>query len=223
MEVNAPCFVPYFVTVAVVGARNNKYNREVVLAPSWKYDGNSDIRFVLTWGARPLNLNLHLLIPHKEKPGKTWVEVSAGQTSNHQANFRQRMYNGHGLKILSHGNRTLEKDPYVQLTRDAKYGWGPEELVVRKSTPGTYILYVERLGDQMTTLQNSGAKLTIYHNNRLVNDVNVPNTGKSLTKNFWKILEFQGAAESSSSDSRLFQHRITNSILRLEPPQDAFL
>merc|ERR1711988_1364495 len=105
---------------------------------------------------------------HPEVEKKTWEEVTSLQTSNHVANFRQRIYNGHGFKIISKGNGTLSQPPYAAVIHDEANGWGPDELFIKTIMPMQYTLYVERIGDQTISLEGSNAKISIYQNDMLV-------------------------------------------------------
>lgn len=224
MQVDAQCYVVHHMNVAVVGGRANVYDSQVVLAPSFgEYNGEDNLRFVLTWYARPYDLRMHLLMQH-DKDKKTWDEVTSEQTTNHVANFRERVYNGHGFKILSKGNGTLHRHPYADLTTRKVQGWGPSELVIRRLLPRLYTLYVQRVGDQATSLEESGAKLSVYHRDDLVDEIAVPSHGESMTKDFWKAMEFKGYDSSDPRHAAGFQNfKLVNTIVRREPPQDAYL
>jgi len=149
--------------------------------------------------------------------------VSEAQTVNHNANFKERNFNSNGLQIKYAKKGALDKSPFAKLTHAEKAGWGPEELVVRKTRPGTYVLYVQRLGEQLTALEGSGAKVHVYQNNHLVDIIYVKNEGKSMTKGFWKVLEFEGKVRSEDDLTRaVFQSKVVNMVLMTEPPEDPF-
>merc|ERR1711939_985477 len=144
-----------------------------------------------------LNLDMHLLLRHTGDKKKTWDEVATEQTTNHVANFKERIYNGHGFKIISKGSGTLKQHPYAALTHDQKEGWGPDELTLKRIIPGDYTLYVQRIGEQTTSLQESDAKISVYQNGELVDVIVAPTNGQSMTKDFWNVLEFQGQDSTS--------------------------
>lgn len=227
LQIRAPCYVPQYHTVAVIGGRHNKYNKQIILAPKLSSGEQDDsrLRFVLTWEKEPRNLNLHLLTPPttNKKNQKTWSEVTAAQTSNHIANFKERIYNGHGYKIISTGKGSLRKSPFSRLTLDSQNGFGPEELVVTATIPGMYTLYAQRVGGQTTPLELSGAKVTVYQNNKQVEAVHIPSNGNSLTKDFWNVLTFKGGDQTSVLGGAAFQAQIVNEIVRREPPQGAYV
>jgi len=227
LQITAPCYVPQFHTVAVLGGRHNKYNKQLILAPRLDSSEKDDsrLRFVLTWEKEPRNLNLHLLTPPttNKKNQKTWSEVTAAQTSNHIANFKERIYNGHGYKIISNGKGSLHKPPFSKLMLDSQNGFGPEELVVTATIPGVYTLYAQRVGGQGTSLELSGAKVAVYQNNKQVETVNIPSNGNSLTKDFWSVLTFKGGDQTSVLGGAAFQAQVMNEIVRREPPQGAYV
>jgi len=227
LQIRAPCYVPQYHTVAVIGGRHNKYNKQIILAPrlaSGEQD-DSRLRFVLTWEKEPRNLNLHLLTPptKNKKNQKTWSEVTAAQTSNHIANFKERIYNGHGYKIISTGKGSLTKSPFSKLTLDSQNGFGPEELVFTATIPGVYTLYAQRVGGQATPLELSGAKVAVYQNNKQVEAVHIPSNGNSLTKDFWNVLTFKGGDQTDVVGGADFQAQVVNEIARREPPQGAYV
>jgi len=188
-------------------------------------NGEDNLRFVLTWNERPQDLSMHLLLerPTKDNDKKTWEEVTSEQTTNHVANFKERIYNGHGYKIVSQGVGSLQKHPYASTTHNEKEGWGPDELFVKRILPAAYTLYVQRVGDQVTSLQESGARVLVYQNTELVDEIVVPSNGESMTKDFWNVLQFKGLELSSPDHGSSFDTRkVVNTIARREPPQDAY-
>ena len=221
MQVEAPCYAPHHATVAVIPAQKKKYDNGIVLAPSFgKFDGENKIRFVMTWDKKPDNLLMHLLIADaKEK--KTWTEVTHEQSTDHVANFKQRMYNGHGMKIVSKGKGTLHDKPYAEMTHREVSGYGPNEMVIDKMMPGSYTLYVQRIGDQLNSIQKSGAKIAVYENDELINTVVVPSDSISMTKDFWHVMEFS-KVDKADGESIFNVNKLTNKVVRREPPRDAF-
>ena len=192
------------------------------MAPSFgRYDGVNKLRFVLTWSKQPDDLSMHLLMSNK---AKTWSEVATEQTTNHVANFKQRIYNGHGFKIVSKGKGTLTDEPFAQMTHDSKQGYGPDELVVSQPKANTkYTLYVERIGDQMTSLQKSGAKVEVYRNDDLIDTIVAPSNGDSMTRNFWNVMDFHVVDDVSIPIADAVKTKVTNKIVRREPPQGALV
>jgi len=221
MEVDAPCYVRYHATVAVVPQKLKRYG-QLVMAPSFGgFDGVNKIRFVLTWSKRPDDLSMHLLMSNKKK---TWAEVATEQTTNHVANFKERIYNGHGFKIVSRGKGTLKDEPFAQMTYDSKQGYGPDELVITKPKPDTkYTLYVQRIGDQGTSMQQSAAKIAVYKNDDLIDTIVAPSNGDSMTPDFWNVMDFHVTDDINVPSSDSLKTKVTNQIVRREPPQDALL
>lgn len=221
MEVDAPCYVRYHATVAVLPQKLKQYH-QIVMAPSFGgYDGVNKLRFVLTWSKQPDDLSMHLLMSDK---AKTWSEIATEQTTNHVANFKERIYNGHGFKIVSKGKGTLADEPFAKMTQDSKQGYGPDELVVSQPKANTkYTLYVQRIGDQTTSMQQSGAKVEVYQNDNLIDTIVAPSNGDSMTRNFWSVMDFHVLDDVNIPTSDSVKTKVINQIVRREPPQGALI
>ncbi|RKZ53384.1 MAG: hypothetical protein DRR08_27400 [Candidatus Parabeggiatoa sp. nov. 2] len=108
-----------------------------------------EIRIMLTWGARPLDLDSHLLTPN----------IGGGR---YHIYFRSR------------GRQSSA--PYAQLDVDDVNSYGPETITIYQSHPGTYHYFVYNFSGSpaMTT---SGAKIEVYSATGLVKSYNIPLSG----------------------------------------------
>ena len=100
-----------------------------------------EYRIVLTWGASPLDLDSHLVVP--APPGGTSYEVYYANRGN------------------------LTAFPFAMLDVDQTGGWGPETVTVGALQTGTYNYFVRDYSDRgnpaSSALSNSGAKVRVYY------------------------------------------------------------
>jgi len=118
-----------------------------------------EYRIVLTWGARPLDLDAHLSGPKPEG-------------GNFHIWYRNR--------ILVGGRDFLD--------RDDMDGYGPETITIYKPASGTYSYnvhdYSNRLSSSSKALSRSGASVFVYAENRLLHTFTVP---PEQAGNLWKV------------------------------------
>jgi len=109
-------------------------------------------RVVLSWGAVPKDLDLHLVIPN----------------GGGEVNYTTRSATiGNGLATLDHDTRT---------------GFGPETITINGQVQGNnYIFYVFNYSNE-AALSDSGAKVTVYNGNQQVTEVTVPQGSGTFRK-----------------------------------------
>ncbi|MCL2245039.1 MAG: hypothetical protein FWC03_11340 [Treponema sp.] len=124
---------------------------------------NTDYRFVLEWGERPADLDIHF-----EKTG------------------------GSGAYHISYYNLKRAEDGNAVLDRDDTSGYGPETITVgRIDLNATYTLYVNDYTNRNNTssdqMARSGATLRVYSQNRLIKTYNIPANGRGTRWNVFTI------------------------------------
>lgn len=143
-------------------------NNQVIIEPGQTLNLNislsqtlleGSMRFVLNWGASPLDIDSHLNTPSIE-----------GQTYH--------IYYG------SQGSATSA--PYAALDHDVTSGYGPETMTIYQMFEGTYQYYIYNYSGspEITTSQ---AVLQIYNDNGLMQTLQIPTTGTGLYWNVCEI------------------------------------
>jgi len=61
LELQVQCFIPRLTTVVVESGKTTHLSKRVFLVPEFVMTDEPRLRFLLTWGARPANLDLHLV------------------------------------------------------------------------------------------------------------------------------------------------------------------
>ncbi|MDM8559510.1 carboxypeptidase regulatory-like domain-containing protein [Candidatus Parabeggiatoa sp. HSG14] len=123
-----------------------------------------EIRFVLTWGVQPSDLDSHLLTPNI-------------------GGNRYHIFYPSG----SRGRKSSA--PYVQLDTDDRSSYGPETITIYQSHSGVYHYYIHNYSGSpaMTT---SGAKIEIHSATGLVKSYNIPLSG---TGRYWNVFSYDGS------------------------------
>jgi hypothetical protein len=142
-------------------------NQDVVISPEF-VGGASSVRFVLTWGELPLDLDSHLVGP------------TLGGGDFHIYYSNQEYYDSAG------GERRL----YANLDVDDISSYGPETVTVNTLVNGTYDYYIQDFSNHGSTasnyLRNSQAVVRIYSaDNELLRTFNVPVGGGPST--IWHV------------------------------------
>jgi hypothetical protein len=123
----------------------------------------SDIRFVLTWGATPSDLDSHLTGP-----------ISG--TSRFHVYYANRTYT-----------------TVAALDHDDTSSYGPETITLTRTSGGVYRYsvhdYTNRSSTTSTALAASGAQVRVYQGSYLIRTYNVPNHPGTL----WRVLEISGS------------------------------
>jgi hypothetical protein len=122
---------------------------------------NGDFRIVLEWGERPFDLDLHF-----EKSGGYHISYRTMKTA---------------------------ADGSAQLDRDDTSSWGPETITIKKADQRSgYTLYVidyTNSGSRSSTaLSQSGARVRVYGDNKLLNTFTVPGSGQGTR---WNVLRIE--------------------------------
>ena len=156
----------YTLLLSKDGYTNNHINVAVSNTPSLNQNGAmtpdddsipaGELRFVLTWGETPYDLDSHLIGP----------KVDSGLFHVYY-NDKEYSYNDETQAFLDH---------------DDRYSYGPETTTIYKmKKDGTYSFYIRNYSDcydqNDTNLANSGAKVQVYAGNLLIETFNVPTTG----------------------------------------------
>jgi PKD repeat protein len=118
-----------------------------------------EIRFVLNWGAQPLDLVLQLLTPEIE--GQTW----------------HVWYDWMG---------NVTSVPYAALDHDVTNGYGPETMTIYQRYSGIYKCYVYNFSGNPDITTSSGV-VQIYNETGLISTVQVPQTGTGLYWNVAEV------------------------------------
>ena len=125
----------------------------------------SGLRFVLNWGAKPRDLDAHLLVPPI-------------QSMNYEVS-----YNARG---------TSNAPPYALLDIDRTDGFGPETISVTRLQAGVYRYYVHNFQDEQGDtgpFSDSGATVQIYTENGLVRTIQAPRAGAG---DYWDVATIDG-------------------------------
>lgn len=147
---------------------NSIGNQDVVISPEFA-TGESSIRFVLTWGEVPRDLDSHLTGPTPE--GNRFHIFYANKDFNYD---------------LSGGVSKL----YANLDIDDVTSYGPETVTINAFSDGRYDYYIHDYTNRNSTtsdyLRNSQAVVRVYNsNNELLRTFNVPTGGSAST--IWHV------------------------------------
>ena len=125
-------------------------------------------RFVLSWGATPLDLDAHLTGP------------LAGTTARFHVFYA----------TSSRGSSTAS--PFALLDQDAQFGFGPETITLHQQIAGVYRFYVDNyeVGRTVGTpeIRTSIARVDVYQGNTLVRQFFPPQTNGK----YWVVFEING-------------------------------
>ena len=139
IEVAAPGFVAEQFTCDLPAGRETY--RPLVLSPELTKD---QLRFVVTWGKEPTDLDAHLDGP---LPG------------------------GERFHVYCHQPGDATRRQQVRLDTDSRSGYGPETISVKNALPGTYHLlvhdYSNRDDPQSNALADGGAIARVYCNGQV--------------------------------------------------------
>jgi len=160
----------YFPIVSV--GKHTSGNQNASITPTIN---KGEIRIVLTWGIRPMDLDAHLLTPNIE--GR-----------RHHIFFNPR----------TRGQRSSA--PYVQLDVDDTSSYGPETITIYKSQPGTYHYYVHNYSGT-PAIRHSDAKVEIYSEIGQVKSYNIPISGKGK---YWNIFSYEGSTGKITTIDKIF-------------------
>ncbi|MDZ7741003.1 MAG: T9SS type A sorting domain-containing protein [Bacteroidota bacterium] len=132
------------------------------------------MRFVLSWGATPPDLDIHLLTPSIE---------------------------GNTYHVYWDDMGSAVQPPYVTLDNDETEGYGPETITIIQMFDGTYKVYVHQY-DEDAPLAGTAAMVKIYNDNGLLQTVSVPATGPE-DYYYWYICDVNGASGSLNVQNTL--------------------
>lgn len=177
MQVSKTGFTTAYFTVVSLGGGLTKANQNFSITPVLN---SSEVRFVLTWGASPSDLDSHLRVP-TTTPSHVYYSNDGSSTST----------------------------PWALLDTDDTSSYGPETITIYTQVSGTYTYYVHdftnRYSASSTVLSNSGATVKVYQGNSLLRTFYVPQQAGTL----WKVCTWNGTTlaavntmlyEDSSSD-----------------------
>lgn len=145
-----------------------------------------EVRFVLTWGETPEDLDSHLVGPTSEDPASHvyWWTDQAGDPDN----------------------------PDIALDLDDTESYGPETITIYKQREGTYTYYVHDYTnswyEESSGLANSGAKVTVYMADGTSKVFNVPNKPGTL----WKVCTLENGLlkEINTMDYEMHEDDVPN-------------
>ena len=143
---------------------------------------NDEIRVVLTWGETPSDLDSHL------------------------AKYENSTVNYH----LYYENTSIYTES-AKLDTDETDSYGPETVTFTISDTGTYKYYVHDYSNQdksdSTALSTSGAKVTVYKDNKIFNYY-PPSNGGTV----WKVFEIKdGYLEACTTNCMTYEANSNNS------------
>jgi len=163
IEVALNGYVNNFVTVLVLGGQLID-NQNASITPVLP---GGETRIVLTWGARPFDLDSHL----------------TGPVANNSDSRFHVFFNNKGSATSS---------PFSRLDVDDTASFGPETITISSQFQGTYRYYIHNFSNRddanSTTLGDSGAKVTVYQGDQQPRGFNVP----SGTGTTWEVFELNG-------------------------------
>ncbi len=141
----------------------------ITLNPQTPATNIGGYRIVLTWQQRPYDLDTYLLTPPINDT--TWI-----------------------LTYYRRGYST--QSPFATLDRDAKQGFGPETITIRRFFPGIYkysVNSVDAKGNPtILPLGGCGATVEVYSDSGLVRRFVVPDVGGRLL-DWWHVFTIDGA------------------------------
>jgi len=106
-----------------------------------------------------------------------------------------------GVEVYYPQANRASPDGKVTLDTDARNGNGPETITMTSPDPGVYKYYVAKFSTE-TTLQMSGAKVTVYRGSQQLKEFNVPNTGLPDDK-FWYVGDVDVAADTFNEVNKI--------------------
>ncbi len=129
----------------------------------------SGLRFVVTWGLQPADLDVHLWVP---QPGEPDFNIS----------------------YLEEQRGSLEALPFARLDTDATNSFGPETITIQQFSPGIYRLYVKKFdASAVGNLASSVATVRVYDVNGLYGTRKVPTSG---TGSVWHVADYDSNRRS---------------------------
>lgn len=174
VDINVIGYSKLSVPIIVIGGQTVD-NQNGALTPILEA---GQLRIVLTWGEKPLDLDSHLTGPSAE--GKPFHIYYNHKTSD---------YNG---EIMA------------DLDLDDTTSYGPETTTIYNAVDGTYSFYIHdytnRESENCTALADSGAKVQVYEGDSLLAEYNVPT---SLVGTAWHVFDFTAGEISSASVARM--------------------
>ena len=162
--------VGYITTTAYVVSIGGRLtsNQNVVISPELS-EGTGKLRFVLTWGAQPRDLDSHLVGPTPDG-NRFHIYYSNRSYTYYLANYFQELK--------------------ANLDVDITSGYGPETVTIHSFSLGRYEYYVQDYTNLNSTvsnaLRNSQAVVRIYsEENTLLQTINVPTSSGYST--IWHV------------------------------------
>ena len=165
-EVYGTGFTTNFFTIIVVGGTTMD-NQNMSITPILT---GSDVRFVLTWGASPADIDSHLTGP-----------PTSGSTRFHVYWSVPRYPASTSVSVVA------------ILDVDQRHGFGPETITLSRTSGGVYRYsvhdYTNKDSSSSSALAVSGAQVRVYKGSSLLATYNVPNHPGTL----WTVLEISGS------------------------------
>jgi PKD repeat protein len=135
------------------------------------------LRFVLSWGENPKDLDAHLATP---------------------------LIEGAAYNISWAERGSLTSAPFAQSEIDAANGFGPETITITRCFPGLYHYYVHNFSDEWATvaaeLTNSAAVVAIYTETGLAETFPAPTSGQGR---YWHVCTIDGATRAIAPINRI--------------------
>lgn len=154
VEASKDGYISQFIYVTVVGGLSLG-NQDVTISPVF----SGDLRFVLTWGETPTDLDSHMVTPVVE---------------------------GSVYHILWNDLGSLYAPPYAALDVDDVTSWGPETITVETAYPGVY-RYAVYQWSSAGSLPTSNAHVVLYAGDSVMREWSVPTQGSGRWWNICEI------------------------------------
>jgi len=161
-----------FINNVIVNSNQTTNSGDITINPLG-YSGSDRVRFVLTWGQNPSDLDIHL-----------WYVDGTND---------EHFYYGH------QGNEDIF--PYVELDVDDVSSYGPETMTVSQLTPNsTYIVAVHEYSSS-SYLPTSGAAIDVFSDTQgQISHCPVP-SGSVGNRWWWYVLSMDGYGNITYDDS----------------------
>ncbi|MEO5511157.1 MAG: Ig-like domain-containing protein, partial [Longimicrobiales bacterium] len=143
----------------IVLGGNNVTGQDITLSP---LGSEGELRFVLTWGAAPNDLDSHLTGPVNSEGGRFHVA-----------------YYSQGSNVSS---------PFASLDRDDTSAFGPETVTITSQLPGVYRYYIHNYSGYPDISQSNG-HVDVYRGSVRIAEFYVPVTGSGR---YWLVFEMNG-------------------------------
>jgi len=185
VTISADGYVPQPVNVEILSGQT--LERGVALIPNDDPGVlRGDIRFILTWGENPRDLDSHLTGPNADGSGRFHVYYAARNST------------------VSSSGDSVPRDTNIpaMLDVDDVTSFGPETVTIVKSgeayVPGLYRYTIHHYAGT-ETIQTGNVTVTVYQGNQLLRTYTPPAQGSVARKGTWTVVEITIGEDGSVS------------------------